>query len=370
MFDIIVGNPPYQKIDGGYGSSAMPLYDKFVVQALDSSASIVCMIIPSKWFAGGKGLTKFRERLLHDPRFVKIVDYTDASECFPSADIGGGVCYFLWDNNYDGECTISTIVEGEVRTTMKRSLSEWDVLVRHNDTVELLRKILAQPDQQSYAIQVSSRNPFGLATNFTDYQMKQTPVNMNSDMIKLYRKSMEAVWVDKKYVTNNRQWIDMWKVIIPSAYGERTLPPWWITGEPAVIPPGSVCTETYLVVGAYPTKEEAQNCVQYNRSQFFRFLLMLRKNTQHLTKDTYRFVPQLPMTQEWTDESLASYYSLTEADNKIIESYIKSSLTRTPQTVTSSETENVRISETQTLFSLDDNTLDEKSIIVDTVEGK
>lgn len=315
-FDVIIGNPPYQLNDGGHGASASPLYHKFVEQAKNMNPKYICMIIPSRWFAGGKGLDSFREEMLNDRKIKELVDYPNASECFPGVEIKGGVCYFLWDKNHNDDCNITTITNAKTLPSMKRALNENDVFVRFNEAISILNKV-KEKNEITLDTQVSSRKPFGLATNFKDYYKTNI-----GDTYKLYGNKFIG-YVLPKYITKNSDWIDKYKVLTPNAGDGSGAYPIVVTGKPLISEPNSLCTETYIVVGLFDNESEAKNLELFLKTKFTRFLISLKKNTQHLTKDRFSFVPKLDMNITWTDEKLYKKYDLNKEEIEFIESMIK-----------------------------------------------
>lgn len=318
-FDVIIGNPPYQLKDGGHGASASPLYHRFVQGAIKLNPRYISMIIPARWYAGGKGLDEFRAEMLADRRMAVLADHADAGECFPGVEIKGGVCYFLWDARHgtkeDEVCIVRNIAVGKVEEGARR-LDDFDVFIRFNKAVSILNKVrkLGEPALDE---QVSRQKPFGFRTNFEAFS--RTPI---TNGVRLYARG-QAGWIERNEIKFNSEWIDSWKVITSMAYGAGDGFPHQITGQPIIVEPNSVCTETYLVLGVFGTNIEANNFAAYQRTRFFRFLVSLRKNTQHLTKDRFSFVPQLDMTRPWTDADLYARYGLTSDEIAYIESMIK-----------------------------------------------
>ncbi len=315
-FDVIVGNPPYQLSDGGAKASAIPIYQKFVQQAKNLNPRFLAMIIPSRWFAGGRGLDKFREEMLHDNRVGKIVDFPDSTECFPGVDLSGGVCYFLWERDNSSDCEITTIVEGK-SSTMKRPLLEkgLDTFIRYNEAVPILHKVFAHKEE-SFSSQVSSQKPFGLRTYAKG---KSKPF---SGCLRLYG-STGVTYISKDEVTTNINWLNRYKVYISAAYGERIATSYWVTGKPFLGEPQTCCSETYVVIGPFSTKKEAENVMSYIRTRFFRFLVLLQKNTQHAPQKVYSLVPVQNFDKPWTDEKLYKKYVLTKDEIAFIESMVR-----------------------------------------------
>lgn len=315
-FDVIIGNPPYQLQDAGESTGASPIYQLFVEQAKKLAPRYISFIIPARWYAGGKGLDGFRETMLNDRRISHLVDYHDASDCFPGVEIKGGVCFFLWDAKYNGDCEVTSVVQGRSLEPLSRSLGAYDVLVRSNQGITTLEKVQAA-GEPSFSSRISSRKPFGLATNFTDYQTEKS-----DDAIPIYA-NKDVGWIDRSAVTVGTEMIDEYKVLLSKAYNGGDNYPHQIINRPILATVGSCCTETYIVCGYSPSLEEAQNIEAYIKTRFFRFMVSLRKISQDNPRDRFDFVPDLDMTQTWTDAMLYERYQLTADEIKFIEGMIK-----------------------------------------------
>jgi site-specific DNA-methyltransferase (adenine-specific) len=313
-FDVVVGNPPYQLSDAGESTGSSPIYHLFVEQAKKLNPRYLCMIIPSRWFAGGKGLDEFRNVMLKDKRIARLVDYPIASDVFPGVKVIGGICYFLWERDYNGPCRVTTRMNN-VEDTMERPLDQFDTFVRFNKAIPILEKVLAKGDPTLNG-QVSRQKPFGLRTFARPTGKGDVTLYANNSVGAIQKRSIPA----------GQEMIDTWKVLTSMGYGEggeaRDYPR-MIMGKPIVAPPPSACTETYLVVGAYESENEANNLAAYLRSRFLRFLVGLRKNTQHITQDRFAFVPALPMTKKWTDEMLYAHFGITADEVAFIETIVR-----------------------------------------------
>lgn len=323
QFDVIIGNPPYQLGDGGGGggASATPIYNKFVESALSLEPRYVSMITPSRWFSGGKGLDEFRDRMLRDGRFIKLVDFPQLYDVFPGVKIRGGVSYWLWGRDHKGGCEVVTMMGTEViGEPAVRKLNAYDVLVRRNEAVRILDKVTGFRNQNqsepSLGDQVSARKPFGL----TNQRGKPTKQGLKKPI--LVYGNQQTSFMERSAITSNVDWIDKWKVLLVKAHGTSGRDDVTILGEPVVAAPGSACTETYLVIGVCKSESEAKNLAAYMRTRFVRFLVSLRKITQNITRDSYRFVPQLPMNRVWTDKDLFERYGITSKQIAFIESLI------------------------------------------------
>ena len=315
-FDVIIGNPPYQLSDGGFGKSATPIYQKFVQQAKKMNPRYLSMIIPSRWFGGGKGLNDFRSEMLNDDRIRVIVDYEDSSDIFPGVSVAGGICYFLWERDNRGICEIKNI-QGNKESSSIRPLNEFRTFIRHSQAVPIIRKILSKNEVYMNK-QVSSYRPFGLRT----YVKPQKQGN-----IRLRWQKGEGPY-QRSDITIGTEMIDKWKVISsrsghehagnPDKDGKRR-----VLSVIDIIPPGTICTETYLVIGVYDSELEASNLVYYMKTRFLRFLLSQFMYSHSITKETYAFVPILDMNMKWTDESLYKRYNLLKDEIDFIESKIR-----------------------------------------------
>lgn len=317
QFDVIIGNPPYQLDDGGFGASASPIYHKFVEQAKALEPRFLTMVVPSRWFGGGKGLSEFRTTMLTDDRVRKLVDYENARDAFPGIDLAGGVCYFLWNRESHGMCEVTNIAGNVPPAISERRLDEFSAFVRHGAAVPIIRKVLGK-NEPRMSDQVSTRKPFGIPTNVRPEK--------SGDLILRWEKG-EGPYPRSK-VEVGAELIDKWKVITsyvgydhagnPGKDGRRR-----VLSKIDILPPNTICTETYLVVGAYRTQKEATNLVVYMKTRFFRFLMAQFMYSHHLTKSAYGFVPVLDVNERWTDEKLANRYKLTKNEVAFIESKIR-----------------------------------------------
>ena len=317
QFDVIIGNPPYQLDDGGYGTSAAPIYQLFVEKALELDPRYAVFVTPSRWMAGGKGLDKYRERMLSDKRLRNIVDYPKLYEGFPGVKIRGGISYFLWDRDYNGPCEVQTIWDGQpTGPAVARYLDAYDILVRRNEAVPILEKVRAK-GEPTLDSRVSSGKPFGFRTFFhgkPDSKGLKKPVKLFG--------SQKISWVARSEITVNAGWIDEWKVLMTAVQGTSAAVETKFLSKPIIAEPGTACTETYLVAGHFDNEMTAANYAKYLRTRFVRFLVSLRKATQHATRDVYAFVPDLPLDQEWTDAKLYKRYGLTKEEVAFIESQV------------------------------------------------
>lgn len=323
QFDVIIGNPPYQLGDGGGGggASATPIYNLFVNAALSLEPRYAVMITPSRWFSGGKGLDEFRSRMLQDHHLVKLVDFPQLYDVFPGVKIRGGVSYWLWGRDHNGGCEVVTMIGNElVGDPVVRRLDAYDVLVRRNEAVRILDRVAGYrvrgKPEPNLADQVSPRKPFGL----TNQRGKPTPAGIKNPVM-VYG-NQQQTFLPRSAITSNEEWIDRWKVLLVKAHGTSGRDDVTILGEPVVAGPGTACTETYLVVGICDTEVEARNLATFMRTRFVRFLVSLRKITQNITRDSYRFVPALPMDRPWTDADLYRRYHITQEQISFIESLI------------------------------------------------
>jgi site-specific DNA-methyltransferase (adenine-specific) len=318
-FDVIVSNPPYQM--GSDGSTRdIPIYNKFVEQAKKLNPRYLSMIIPSRWMASGLGLSEFRRAMLGDRQIRKLVDYERMDEVFPGVDFEGGVCFFLWDRDNEGDCDVTTISGDDVIGPVARNLNEFGVFVRDIRALKILRKVL-RVGEASITDILSVDKEFGWTSNFDGFhKKKQGP---NDVALHYNRKGKRLIgWIDRKDVCKSSHLIDTWKVMIPQAYGERGTRPATVLGPSFIAGSPSVCTQTYLFfyIGS---EKKAKSLNSYVRTRFFRFLVSLRKITQHATRSTYTWVPQQPWDGSWTDEALYKNYDLTKDEIAFIESRIR-----------------------------------------------
>lgn len=315
-FTVVIGNPPYQLSDGGNGASAKPIYHKFVQQAIKLNPEYLCMIIPARWYSGGKGLDDFRKEMLEDNRMSQLHDFPDASDCFTGVEIKGGVCYFLWEKNNKSDCHVYSYRNRNVVSDLKRPLLEKgnDTFIRYNEAIEILKKVKSKTEETFDSI-VSARKPFGLASNFRSY----VKVRDEKHNLKIYAQKDQG-YVSKTKIEKNKDWIGMWKIFIPEAIGAGNMERDLI--KPIIGQPSTVCSETYIVVGPFIDEKTARNVESYINTKFFHFMLGLKKITHHTTSKTYSFIPLQDFSKSWTDIELYNKYNLTNDEITFIENSV------------------------------------------------
>lgn len=259
-FDVIVGNPPYQ-IDSDGNTRTKPLYNLFTEQAIAMKPKYVLMITPSRWFAGGLGLTDFRKRMLTDHRISHMVDFPQSKDCFPGVKIRGGVNYFLWNRDHKDGCTVRTVRGTRLSDPMTRPLDAYDMFVRFNEGVSILEKIRSKTDP-TMGQHVSTLVPFGLRAKFRGYVAASSP-----GAIALHVMGRKIEWIDPSSVTKNAHWITKHKTLLHAAYGEDHDGPFSVIANPFAVGPDSACTETYLVIDTFDTATEAENLASFLRTK-------------------------------------------------------------------------------------------------------
>ena len=318
-FTVIIGNPPYQMGDGSEGAGAMPIYQKFVNAALDLSPRYLTMVIPARWYSGGRGgdLGRFRAKMISDTHMAVLHDFADSTDCFSGVQIKGGVCYFLWSAEHRGDCQIFTHLHDKVVAQKARPLKTegCEVLIRYEEGVSILKRVRAFKEKTFESL-VSVQRPFGMRTFVKG---KEKPF---ANSLALYQNGGVG-YIAASEVSQNKDWVSKYKVYISAAYGAGEDFPHQIIGKPLIGEPGSCCTETYLVVGPFKSKKIAENVRAYMTTRFFRFMVMLQKTTQHAAAGVYSLVPLQDFSKAWSDEELYEKYGLTEEERAFIESMIR-----------------------------------------------
>ena len=328
-FDVIISNPPYQLSDGGgTGSSAMPIYQHFVEQAKKLNPHYIVMIMPSRWFAGGKGLDEFRNDMLNDCHLKYLVDYANSADCFPGVIIAGGVNYFLWDREYCGDCTIENR-KNDTITTTTRKLNEFTIFVRDNVAISIIRKI-KQVDSKSFDSIVFSRNYFGIVSNENGHKD-----NKENDYTLFSLNGYS--YINKYKVSDKNNIAHSYKVIMTKAMSGGNKPSsdgkYQVVSTIKILNPNEVCTETYLILKNFSYIKSAKNLCMYVKTKFFRFLLLQALTSINISKEKFCFVPQQDFTEksdiDWSvpipeiDKQLYKKYDLTQEEIGFIESMIK-----------------------------------------------
>jgi site-specific DNA-methyltransferase (adenine-specific) len=318
-FKAIVGNPPYQVMDGGNSASALPVYQHFVMVSKQLNPNYVSMITPSRWFAGGRGLDEYRDDMLSDSHMAKIIDFTDSKECFPTVTISGGINYFLWSKEHSGMCNIINILRGQ-KNEMQRSLNEYPVFVRSNLSINIIRKT-HPTDKECLSSLVFPSNPFGFRT-----YVRGEALPFEDSLRFIHSEGIG--YVARSEVSKCVEAIDTYNVIMTRAMSGGNKPN--ADGSYQIIPAtmkvmnaGEICAETYICIGSFQKGIEATHLMNYLSTKFVRFLMLQSMTSIMINKDVFRFVPLQDFSKSWTDQELYKKYNLSDNEIDYIEKIIK-----------------------------------------------
>lgn len=318
-FDVIVGNPPYQMKTGTTSAQATPIYDKFVNTAIKLKPRYLSMIIPSRWFSGGMGLNDFRRKMLSDKRIRKMVDYPNSKECFSDVSISGGVNYFLWDRDNEGECEFVSHTTNKPNTK-KRYLSDYNFLIRDNVGLDIIKKVDCKPDDSMVSM-VSSIDPFNIKTSFRGEEDKK------KNSLKVFH-SKGFGYMNKDELTGSIHLVEKYKVLLSQTTSEHSGEPskdgkFKLFSKLSVLQPGEISTFSYLVLGDFDNESLAENLKKYLETKFARYLVLLAISSIHIAKDKFIFLPKQDFSKTWDDETLFKKYGLSNNEISHIEQLIK-----------------------------------------------
>lgn len=329
QFDVIIGNPPYQLDDGGAGSSATPLYHRFVDQAKALQPRYLSVVMPARWYAGGKGLSEFRVSMLTSGGIRELHDFPDTNDVFPGVNNRGGICYFLWENGYEGDAVVTTHESGAVTSVATRPLVQpgHDSFIRFNEGVSILLKVIAVerggtprelvlPVEKRFAELISSRNPFGLPTSFAG-RAASRPGDVT-----VYRNG-GVCYAGPDAVPLGDELVDEWKLLISRASPGSDDYPHLVLSKPIVAGARTAATDTYVVIGPLKDRDTANRVARYMGTTFFRFMVSLLRVSINVTRGVYQFVPMQDFTCMWSDEDLAQKYGLTNAERAFMARFVK-----------------------------------------------
>ncbi len=331
-FDVIIGNPPYHLTDGSGASSdaANPIYNKFVEQALKLEPRYLTMIIPSKWMVGGRGLLKFRERMMDDQHIKYLYDFEDASNCFPGLHIDGGVCYFLWDINYQGPVNHYFMANDGTKSNYRHNLrnSYFDFVVRDYRIVSILEKVSSF---RKFSEIVSSIKPYGIRKylfnkpdRYPEAHLSNMPFKNSIEIfgVKGIKGGARRVsgYISRNSVTTGNDSLDKYKIFFTTSFSTNAINP----PEPILGGPGTACTETFLLIGPFNNEQEQLSCNSYIHTNFFKFLLYYGKGTMQVTKAVFSLIPLVSFDRQWTDAELYSLLNISTEEISLIETMTKS----------------------------------------------
>ena len=315
-FKAIVGNPPYQIMDGGTQTGAVPVYNKFVDAGRQLEPNYLSMIMPAKWYNGGRNLDEFRASMLSDRHIQRLFDYLDSSEIFNTVDVAGGICYFLWNKEYDGLCSVTTHINKMV-STHDRVLDEFDTYIRYYEGVSILKKV-QNKEKHFMSETASSQKPFGLRTYARPDDFGELTLISSGGTGPFKREN----------VPSGIEWIDKWKLMTSIRTQEHAGQAdkdgmKRILSRTEILPPSYICTESYIVINVQNDEKRINNVYSYIKTKFVRFLMSLVTSSQAINKQSFVHVPIQDFSRPWTDEDLYKKYELSDDEIKYIESLIK-----------------------------------------------
>ena len=320
-FDVIIGNPPYQLSDEGFGRSASPIYHRFVQQAKKLNPRYLTMVIPARWFAGGKGLDDFREEMLNDKRIRKLIDFENSNEVFPGVDVAGGICYFLWDRDNQGLCEITNF-KNKIDNTSERSLNEFSTLIRQGEAIPIIRKVLSKKENEDKRLSetVSPSKPFGMRTFY---------IPKENGIPCWFIQKIGLKYANKEDVIDDNRLLDKWKLLVPKApiAGQTDFSKpiaFYYDANTRIAKPGECCTESWIVAGSFTSENEVESFKSYLFTKIVRFLLLQTVISQDVTRKNFHFIPDLGKYEgTYTDEMLMKRWGINESEWEYIDSKIK-----------------------------------------------
>ena len=311
---VAIGNPPYQEADGGYGKSAKPIYNLFTETLIDCpDISQIVLVLPARWFGGGKGLDSFRERIIQSKHIRNLRHFKRSAAVFPTVDIDGGVCFLHWDKTFKGQ---TCLTDGSDHYTV--DLSRYDIIPDDPHSFSIIEKIKQHWKGRWVSDVAWARKPFGLPTNY--FQNHEEAPKESKTAVPCLSTGRKIRYVSSTNIQKNRDKIDSWKVVIPSAAGgprgnrRCTIP----VNSILLVPKGTITTETYTIVHTFSSQDEAEQMIGYLKTDFARYLLGLRKITQHIPRDRWSWVPLMDTTRVWTDQELSDFFKLSVAERQHI----------------------------------------------------
>lgn len=315
-FDVVIGNPPYQVSDGGgHGDSSKPIYHHFINKAKKINPRFMSFIVPSRWMKGGKGLDSFRDSMIADCRIEKMIDHQDAGEVFPNVHIDGGVCYFLWNNNHNGELLYTfKAKDGYVGETVRSLESDFSTTIIRDDRFKAIIEKAA--GGECFSEIVLPRNPFGIFADvfnapekYEKYKTKavQSSVEVHGVIGKKGGAKRKSSSFDESVILKNKEYADRFNIFFSKAFSTGAVnPPKHILSKPRV-----VCSETFLCIGGFENQEQQLSCESYMKTKFFKALLYFNRSSINVTKSSFEYIPIVEFNKQWNDEELFKMFHLT-----------------------------------------------------------